>query len=364
MKSFSFDGIKKDWVYMLKGRSKPPFAAIARNAVTITGRHGAFLQSSSTQPMIISQPIAFKVFSDAESLALKDELAGWLVTDDPRSLKFDDEPDREYFAIVQNTLDDFERFVQLRQGTIEFLLLDPFGYGVEVEQNLSVDPVVVHHGTAEARPIFEIDVLKQISHVEIRNNSLEDRQGAAPSIVLGQAVRIDEEEKLSEELVFHDTMQSTASWTTAIEVDNGHIAGTIEVDEKGFFPATYGNVIEPKNWQGASLLRGIGQPLQDFRADIYIENLNTEAQTGMLDVYFRDENGNVIGKIGFGDAWTGKKENFGHGQVGSYAAGNRVDAYADNAAGWNNFNGMIRITLEDAGRTMIDYICSRSRPFK
>lgn len=347
MKSLTFNNERKPWLMLLKGRTKPPFASVRRNLLTIPGRSGAFLHTSTRDPLVINQPIAFIVDDDVDALKLKDELADWLVTDKPVPLTFDDEPGRIYYAVVNNTLDDFERFAGLRQGTIQFICPDPYGYSEELTHNVSNNPTIINDATAETYPVFEIDVLEQLTRLEIRNKSLVDRQGVNPAIVLGKAARLDQETFVQEELVFQDTMQSTTSWQTAAEVDNGYIAGQVGVDSEGFYPEAYGGAIEPYNWQGPSLIRGIGTSLQDFKADIYIKNFNTAYETGMLDIYLRDANSNIIGKIGFGDAWKGKAENFGHAQVGDYYTGYRVDAYAAYQYGWNNFDGIIRMIRED-----------------
>lgn len=332
---------------MAQGRTKPPFASIERQLLTIPGRHGAYLQTSQKQPLVINQPIGFFVSDDVDALRLKDELASWLVTDEPAPLTFDDEPGRIYYAVVTNTIDDFEKFSNLRQGTIQFLCLDPYGYSAELTHNVTNNPTVLNEGTAETYPIFDVEILQPITRLEIKNKSLVDKLGAHPSIILGRAATIEQTKFIPEELVFQDSMQSTQTWQAASEIDNGYIAGEIGVDSKGFYPRLFGNAIEPYNWQGPSLQRGIGTSLQDFKADIFIENLNTAAETGMLAVYFRDANGNKIANIGFGDAWTEKAENFGHGQLGNYNSGPRQDAYADYAAGWNNFSGVIRVIRED-----------------
>lgn len=343
-KSFTFNGIRKPWLFADGRREKPPFAPVNRNTVYIPDRH--FLRTSQKQPLVINQPVAFVAKNDQEALRLKDELAEWLVTDEPVALQFDDEPGRTYFAVVQNTLEDFEKLVTIRKGTIQFLCLDTYGYSDTIVQNLTNNPVIYNDGTAETFPIFEIDVLKDITNLEIRNKSITDRLGMNPAIVLGVPAQPDQQLYVPEELVFHDTMQSPSSWQKASDIDNGFIAGEIAADNKGFYPAKFGDGIEPDKWQGPSLQKGIGTSVQDFRADIAVECLNGPEQMGTLTVYFRDANNNIVARIGFGDAWATMAENFGYMQLGNYYSGPRVDAHADYAYGWNNFNGIIRIARD------------------
>lgn len=344
MKSFSFNGVRKSWLIMLEGRTKPPFASISRQYRNIPGKHEGFLRTSQRQPMVIYQPIAFLANEDTEALSIKDELAEWLVTEHPVPLQFDDEPGRTYFAVVQNTLEDFERFARTRKGTIQFLCLDPCGYSDTITQNITNNPTVFNDGTAETFPTFEIDVKKDITSLIITNTSIKDRLGGDPAILLGIPAQPDQEQYISEELVFHDSMKSTSTWQEASDVDNGYITGEIDVDDKGFYPKRFGAGIEPGEWQGPSLQKGIGTALQDFRADILVECLNPQPeQMGMMAIYFRDANNNIVARIGFGDTWVAKSENFGHFQLGNYYTGPREDAFADYWYGWNNFNGVLRV---------------------
>ncbi|WP_079479722.1 distal tail protein Dit [Halobacillus salinus] len=345
--NLTFNSIRKPWIYLLEGRTKPPFAAIKRNTLAIPGRKGLYLQSSDKSAMIIQQPVGFKVNSNQHALQLKDELARWLITEEEVPLELEDEPGRQYMAVVNNTIEDLERFVDQRKGTIQFLCLDPDAYGETIPHDYDQNPLIFNEGTAETYPVIECEVTEAMTRLEVTNRTITDQAGRNPSVILGRDKSLEQEAFQKEELVFHDTMQDENTWTEATEVDNGEIAGEIGVDEKGFYPALYGGAIQPYNWQGPSKIKGIGDSLQDFRADILVENLNTAAETGMLAVYFRDANLNKIANVGFGDAWQGKAENFGHGQLGNYNSGPRKDAYADHQYGWNNFDGIIRVTRVD-----------------
>src|SRR5699024_2519308 len=137
------------------GREKAPFAPIHRNLINVNNMDGSYLSSTNINPLIIRQSIHFKTHNDEQSLQLKDELARWLFTEKPAPLEFDDEPGRVYYAVVNNTLDDFEYIANYRRGTIEFLVLDGYGYGQEQTLHFPSDLVAVeNNGTAPADPIF------------------------------------------------------------------------------------------------------------------------------------------------------------------------------------------------------------------
>src|SRR5690606_22439672 len=227
MKSLTFNGIRKPWLYLLQGRQKAPFAPIARNLLRIPGRPGAILQSSETEPLVIYQPIGFVVNDHADALAKKDELASWLVTDDPVPLEFDDEPGRTYYAVVQNTITDFEQFVNQRRGTIEFLVLDGYGYGPELEATFPSDVVTLtNKGTAEADPVFELEVKQPVTFALIANQDDE-------YMLIGKEPTVEQTPfNPKQEILFEDGSTIT-TWTTATNVDGGTVSGQFGTDGTG-----------------------------------------------------------------------------------------------------------------------------------
>lgn len=124
MLSFSFNNIKKPYIYMLEGRVKAPFAPLNRTIIRFPG--GYKLKKTERGLLEIRQPIGF-IANNTEALKLKDDLALWLATENEAPLVFDDEPGRTYMAVVQNTIDDFEIFARIRRGTIQFVVFESLG---------------------------------------------------------------------------------------------------------------------------------------------------------------------------------------------------------------------------------------------
>ncbi|WP_167751420.1 distal tail protein Dit [Lentibacillus salicampi] len=110
---------------LLQGRKKAPFFPLNRTITSYAGVHR--LKKTEKGLLSISQPIGFIVKNDEHALQLKDELSNWLVTENWAPLQFDNEPGRRYTAVVQNTLDDFEKFVDQRSGTVQFVAKDELG---------------------------------------------------------------------------------------------------------------------------------------------------------------------------------------------------------------------------------------------
>ena len=150
----TFNGIRKPHIYLLEGRRKAPFAPISRSIRPM--RKNDRLGSSKHELLPISQPIGYIVEDDQDALAIADELAEWLITKDVAPLKFDDEPGRTYWAVVQNSIDDLDRLSYTRQGTIQFLSF----YTTGESEEINVTDIETNHTiTGQTDTPWTIEVL-------------------------------------------------------------------------------------------------------------------------------------------------------------------------------------------------------------
>ena len=115
--SFSFNGIKKPYLYTEKGKQSSPFAPITRNIQTVPGRAGGYLTDSETQIRVIQQPIFIKADNRTNLRKLEEDLSAWLVTKEPMELIFDDEKDRVYYAVVEESI-ELEQVDEFARGVI------------------------------------------------------------------------------------------------------------------------------------------------------------------------------------------------------------------------------------------------------
>lgn len=341
MRSFTFNGIKKPWVIMLRGRQKAPFAPLRRNLLVVPGMPGAYLQSTDVEPIVINQPIGFKADDDIHALQLKDELAEWLVTDEPVPLEFDDEPGRTYYAVVQNTIDDFEKFAELRQGTIQFLCLDPYGYGPELEATFPSDVVALNNnGTAEADPIFDLEVLQPVTFAMIQNQDDE-------YMMIGRPINVDENTPYTKyERIFYSDANSLAGWTTAVQGEiDGTISGSMESNGTRFQAASYGT---GSGWHGPAIKTSLSEVLTDFQLDAFVSLYNKDTgRVGRVEVYLLDVNGNQIGKVAMKDTYVNSAVAWGEARAGSRQDGyHLINEYGSRPGVWNEFYGILRLKRE------------------
>ncbi|UOQ85697.1 distal tail protein Dit [Gracilibacillus salinarum] len=334
--SITFNGIRKDWLYIERGRSKPPFAARKRNLLTVPGYPGGYLASTDIDPLPISQPVGFRIKDDADALTKKDELAEWLLTDKPVPLKFDDEPGRIYYAVVQNTLDDFEKMAVLRRGTIQFICPDPYAYGPEKPFSATSDYFnIKNEGTAEAEPVFEFEVTAPITFLMIQNQLGEYN-------MVGKPIDLTKQEPVQEyERLIYNPMNSVTGFTTATRVENSYIQGVM--DANGAMIATDFGVERSSEFYGPAVKTSVSEVLSDFMVDMLVtfDNGNSPGQVGKVELYLYDELENVIAKLAMQDAWAHRSMTNGIIRIGDQTVNNYM--IDENNAYWNSFYGILRI---------------------
>src|SRR5699024_9410642 len=155
-----FNGIEKEYLTVTRGRNRPAFAPMERNFISVVGMSGAHLSHSKRQIRQIDVPVFIMADSFSDLQKVKEDLAEWLIHDDPKELIFKDEPDRVYYAVVDGSL-DLDELVRWGQGVITFICPDPFKYGKEETVTGTDNLTIYNQGTAETEPIFELTATKK-----------------------------------------------------------------------------------------------------------------------------------------------------------------------------------------------------------
>lgn len=311
-------------------------APISRKSKLVPGRPGAVPNGYEVGPRPIKVIVEIEAATKEGWLTRFDELAGFVITEEPVELEFESEPGRFYMA-------EFEGEMQTREmniyGQIElnFICNDPYAYKAEKSfQFVNGAAAITIGGTVESKPIYEIDVLEDITHLDVFTDEHYLR--------IGKPAPIEEVVYQRTTLLLSDNLTSLANWSTAQEVDNGYIAGTMTATAGGLTATNFGTAITPKKWQGPSVRRSLPEVVQNFQIDVPVEMMNVSKETGMIEVYLRDALGNTVAKIGIEDIWISLKRNQTKFQLGNVAT-RTVQHYrhADNPSAWNNFKGLLRI---------------------
>lgn len=351
-----FNGIEKDYLITLHGRRRSAWAPVSRNLITVPGMAGAYLSHTDIQARVITVPVLVKAKNISDLQKIKEDMAEWLIHDEPKELIFKDEPDRVYYALVDGEL-ELDEIFSTGQGEITFICPDPYKYGDEVIVEFPSDIVTVtNEGTAEADPVFELEVLEPVTFAMIQNQD-EDY------MMIGRPVNVEEIAFEREELIMHNNMSSTVGWTEGDQVDIGDVSGTMVSDGSKFVVSDFGSQSELK-WYGPALKTSLPEPLQNFRVDVLVENFNSINGVGRVEIYLLDINNNIIAKNSIGDAWETMKRNRTTAYVRSLTNEHYLIRQSELTGDtqfelWNDFDGMLR--LQRDGDRWMSYI-AKIRP--
>lgn len=298
---------------------------------------------TSTETRQLDVPVLIERPKNMSFSRLKEDMAAWLITEEPAKLKFDEDSDRVYFAALLSIdkLSIFSSYVATT--TIHFICPDPYKYTEERTAKIYADTSPGFNnidvlGNLETYPVVKLRVAKQLNYFALRSQD-DFFQVGAPEAV-------DEPKPYEPEtVVFTDDMSTTIGWTQADNVDNGHVTGEIASNGEWFYPAKVGTTIEEGVWQGPSLKKAIGKALTDFRAQINVYLGNTPAiRTGMIELYFLNAANQTVAKLMLTDKFASTNNVIAGAALGD--TGSRHWIHSGGAGmpeWWDNYSGILRI---------------------
>ncbi|PRT14968.1 phage tail protein [Bacillus toyonensis] len=345
MRSFTFNGQRRNYIATGQGWKKPAWAPLKRNLLQVSNYPGARLLNTQTDIRVLPVSVGIEAKSSTDLETLKEDLARWLITEEPQELIFDAEPDRTYFAVVDESFDP-EELVNIGQGVVKFICPMPYKLGpirnakAKLEQNNIIKMDVVNEGSVFSEPKFKIQVENPSTFIDIINKNGDQH------FRIGYPVKVDETPISRYELVMHDKANSLVGWTEVgkdFVSDYGIVAGKMIADGARIMPSDYG---QGQFWHGPAVKKSItGGPLQDFTLDAIVEcrNLNP-ATMGRVELYLLDESSVVVGKVGMFDAYRNSSENFGEVMAGNGDYNHLIIAETGYyRSTWNNFYGRLHI---------------------
>ncbi|WP_240407268.1 distal tail protein Dit [Gracilibacillus halophilus] len=304
----TFNGERKSWLILLEGREKSPFAPQNNNLLRVPEKPGAYIESTDTGVLYITQPIGFMVEDDADALAKQDELSSWLITDEPVPLEFDNEPGRTYYVKIDGDIPDFNRVANLRRGTITFVCPDPYGYGEEQGPYLFENDAITieNKGTAEAYPIIETTALQ-------KSTSFMVAKGEEDFFMIGQPYDVDLETIEQFPQVAFYPMDSTNGWSPITEgfffddeVSGGTVTnGTITAENGRFGVSSYGT--SQPGWHGPAVRRSLPKDMEDFSMTFGVGAFNNGNGIGKVMALLLDDNDDIVASIGLLNTRLGSK---------------------------------------------------------
>ncbi|MGX5629087.1 distal tail protein Dit [Bacillus thuringiensis] len=352
MSFFQFNGKRNHHVVPLQGVKRPAWAPLERTFLEVPHYPGGRLIRTQTKMRKIIVPVALLYDSLAEAEKLKEEIADWLITDQPQELIFDDEKDRTYFAVIDESFDP-DQLVNLGEGTLTFICAMPYKLGAQQSVDFNLDERglianVTNTGTVESHPIIEVEVEKPSTFLDVWNGEDYFR--------IGYPLKANQVPVERNQRMMWDEMTTTIGWSKVSEMEDGQPVGEIKSDNYQFYCSDYGT---GKAWHGGAVKKNIpGGPKQDFIMQAYVTCKSTARnQMGRVEIAILDENSKVLSKIAMNDVFWQAEQNVGTMVIGYDEKPGRttlIHESGDYPTTWNQYFG--RLWIARTGNVWEAYI--------
>ncbi|MBD1223297.1 phage tail family protein [Virgibacillus halodenitrificans] len=292
-------------VLEVTGRSLSPNEI---QSIVAAGRDGAFFQGKRKPGVPLKVRAMLRHKSSIQLRAAIDELNGILDTDEPVPIIFGDEPQKTYYGIL-SSIEEGTEIKGVHVVTITFWRGDPYKYGPEQPHQFTDATLLTNEGTAEAQPIFELEVLAPVTFAMVSNGEEYN--------LLGVPTYVGEEVVEAKTLIFREDGSTIDGWINDTNpIDGGLSQGAMTTDGSGIVVDSYGPIPNPFDWHGPTILKEV-PVTQDFEIETIMElDTSVPAQTARIDLHFIDEFSNNMGKLAILDRSRGRAEKEGEARYG------------------------------------------------
>lgn len=340
MYGMTFNGITKDFVVVLRGVQRPAWAPIENNLVYVPEMPGAYHESTDVKPRPLSVPILIESDNLSQLKTMTEEVSDWLITDEPKELIFDDEPNRVYYAKLEGS-GNIEEIIRVGAGVLTFTCPDPYKYRLQESGDLSTNltsPLVLENqGTVSVPPVFEVLLKDDITYLDII--------GSKNYMRIGRTQDMLEAKVNPRQRILWDDFGDKNGWIKAAssDIDGGVISGNMISTGYSLKQTDYGPV--SSSWHGDALIKSVSKELKDFEVEYRIQLENpTVDKIGRVELYLLDSAKRCLGKLAMKDTKSGRDGNYVEVRVGDKVDGRYIlTGHGSNIYTWLDFNGMIKL---------------------
>ncbi len=179
-----FNGINRNYITVLRGRQREFFAPITNES-----KFSSHLVKQDRGHRTLIIPIWIKYKNMKELRGITEDMAKWLVHSEPKTLEFEDEPDRLYWAVVDDTINEETLYNQGTEATITFIAGYKYSHERTIDVNLTAnEPIEGHKSTTwksrttftSNQSVFELEFkqegkekLRDITKIRLKYNFVE-----------------------------------------------------------------------------------------------------------------------------------------------------------------------------------------------
>ncbi len=350
MSSFTFNNQRKEYIQIEKGWSPTTWAPLKRNYLKTPGYPGARVLNTDTDPRPLPVPVGIIVPDGSDLEMLKEEIADWLITEQPVELVFDATPNRTYLAVVDDSFDP-DDFVTLGKGVIKFICPIPYKLGEikksEFVQNWSTETTayLTNKGSVAASPIIEIEVKKPSTFLDVWFG---EYPNGRDFFRLGYPRTVDETPVQERERVLWDEMSSPVGWTSVTgQVEE--MTGTGSFKSRGGYALYCEDYGQGSNFHGAIAKKSIpGGPIQDFEMETWVRlKAKNIGEMGRVEVLLLDDASNIVTRINMNSLYWDAEMTKAYMRIGNAGTPNSIRKLVDTSGAhpntFNQFYGRLRI---------------------
>jgi predicted phage tail component-like protein len=340
--SFTFNGMRKDYVMTISKR-RTYWAPVRRQLLTVPNRPGAYLSGTDTDVRTIEVHMEISALNAEDLRKTSEDLAAWLITDEPAELVFDDEADRIYYAVIDGSFSP-EEIVSHGYGTVTFICPDPYKYGVEKAVSFANIGSFVTEGTVEAEPVIRCEIKADTTFVAVSDGERIN--------LIGNPAEVEQTPYERETRVLWDQLGALTGWTSSTSIEEGINTGSITTNGYEFSASSYGTGTA---WHGPALKKSIGATIQDFKVDVLLQQFGATGQLGGVEIALLGSSNQVVAKLQMFKRSTGSGANTARLRAGRYDLGRDIiNEFGDQWWVWQNFDGILRI--ERVGNVWTAYV--------
>ncbi|WP_242159612.1 distal tail protein Dit [Bacillus cereus group sp. BfR-BA-01431] len=347
---FTFNGKRNNKILSLQGIKRPVWAPLERTFLEVPHYSGGRLIRTQTKMRKILVPISILYSSPEEAEQLKEEIADWLITDQPQELIFDDAKDRLYLAVIDEEL-DLDELVDVGTGTLTFICPMPYKLGAvqthkfERSWTTEITSYFKNKGSVEAPALIEVDIENPSTFLDVWFGKYPSERNY---FRIGYPMTIEEKTVQERERVMWDEMSTTVGWTPVTgQFDDMKGTGSFKVREGyALYCDDYG---QERGFHGAIAKKNIpGGPLQDFEMEAWVRLKSTNiGQMGRVEVLLLDEASNIVTRINMNDLYWDAEFTKAHMKIGNAGTPGSLRKLVDTSGAhpntFNQFYGRLRI---------------------
>ncbi|ADY19657.1 phage tail family protein [Bacillus paranthracis] len=350
MSSFTFNNARKEFVQIAKGWKRPTWAPLKRNFLSVPGYPGARLLNTQTEMRVLSIPVGIIVPDGSDLEIIKEEIADWLITEQPTELTFDVEPNRTYLAVVDDSFDPDE-FVTLGIGTIKFICPMPYKLGkvqthtFKQSWSTEITSYFTNKGSIEVPALIEMTVKKPSTFLDVWFGKYPSERNY---FRIGYPLTVEETTVQERERVLWDEMTTPVGWTPVTgQVEE--MKGTGSFKSRGGYALYCEDYGQEKGLHGAIAKKSIpGGPLQDFEMETWVTlKSKSIGEMGRVEVLLLDDASNIVARINMNDLYWDAEITKAYMRIGNAGTPNSIRKLVDTSGAhpntFNQFYGRLRI---------------------